>query len=93
MNNQIDIFDGRAIPCSEKHGLIIEKWRALPVGAAFVLVNNHDPARLHKQFSELWPATFGWKYLVQGPEEFRIQITKLQALPATAAPCPLSCNH
>jgi uncharacterized protein (DUF2249 family) len=93
MNNQIEIFDGRAIPCSVKQGLIIEKWRALPVGAAFVLVNDHDPARLYQQFTGLWPETFDWKYLVQGPEEFRIQITKLKPLPETATPEPLSCGH
>ena len=93
MNNAIDIFDGRAIPCSEKHGLIINKWLALPVGAAFVLLNDHDPARMLHQFSEAWPGTFEWKYLVQGPDEFRIQITKLKALSETAAPAPLTCNH
>lgn len=92
MNQTIDIFDGREIPCSQKHGQIIAKWQALPVGSAFVLINNHDPARLHHQFSELWPGTFEWKYLVQGPEEFRIQISKLKPLPEVAAPKPLTCS-
>jgi uncharacterized protein (DUF2249 family) len=92
-NTVSDIFDGRTIPCSEKHGMIIEKWRNLSVGKQFILINDHDPVRLHKQFTELWPGTFAWQYLVQGPEEFRIQITKLQALPEVTAPCPLTCNH
>jgi uncharacterized protein (DUF2249 family) len=48
MSNPIEIFDGRAIPCSVKHGMIIAIWQSLPVGNAFVLVNDHDPARLHK---------------------------------------------
>jgi uncharacterized protein (DUF2249 family) len=93
MNNQIEIYDGREIPCSEKHGQIIAKWQALPVGAALVLVNNHDPVRLQKQFAGLWPGTFTWKYLASGPEEFRIEITKLKPLPATAAPEPLVCGQ
>ena len=93
MNQPTEIFDGRNIPCSEKHGQIIAKWQALPVGAAFVLINNHDPVRMHKQFSELWPGTFEWKYLVQGPDEFRIQITKLKPLPETAKVEPLVCHH
>ena len=93
MNPTIEIFDGRNIPCSEKHGQIIAKWQALPVGAAFVLINDHDPVRLHNQFSELWPGTFAWKYLMQGPEEFRIEITKLQPLPEAAIAEPLSCGH
>ena len=93
MNHPVEIFDGREIPCPIKHGLIIAKWRALPVGAAFVLVNNHDPVRLQKPFAELWPETFAWKYLAQGPEEFRIQITKLKPQPETAVPEPLLCGH
>jgi len=93
MSHQIEILDGREIPCSVKHGQIIAKWQALPVGAAFVLINNHDPARMQKQFAELWPGAFEWKYLVQGPDEFRIQITKLKPLPETAAPEPLVCSH
>jgi uncharacterized protein (DUF2249 family) len=93
MNSPIEIFDGRAIPCSVKHGLVFDKWRALPVGAAFVLVNDHDPARLRQQISGLWPGTCDWKYLVQGPEEFRIQITKLQPLPEAGTPRPPSCGH
>jgi len=93
MNEPIEIFDGREIPCSVKHGQIIAKWRALPAGAAFVLVNDHDPVRLHQQFSGLWPETFAWKYLVQGPDEFRIQITKLKPLPETVEAELLSCGH
>jgi uncharacterized protein (DUF2249 family) len=93
MNNPIEIYDGRTIPCSEKHGQIIAKWRALPVGRAFVLINNHDPVRLHKQFSELWPGTFAWQSVAKGPEEFHIQITKLKALPETTEAPPFSCGH
>jgi uncharacterized protein (DUF2249 family) len=93
MNNQTEIFDGRAIPCSEKHGQIIEKWQSLPVGQSFILINNHDPLRLKKQFGELWPETFAWKYLAQNPDEYRIQITKLKVLPETGTPSPLHCGH
>ncbi len=93
MNKIMDIYDGRAIPCSEKHGQIIAKWRALPVGQSFVLINSHDPVRLHNQIAELWPGTIDWKYLVQKPEEFQIQITKLKPLPEVAEIQPLVCHH
>lgn len=93
MNNTIEILDGREIPCSIKHGLIIAKWRALAVGEAFVLVNDHDPVRLQKQFSELWPGTFAWKYLRQSPNEFHIEIAKLKPLLETVEAQPLSCGH
>jgi uncharacterized protein (DUF2249 family) len=93
MNTQIEIFDGREIPCSVKHGLIIAKWRALPVGQAFVLVNDHDPVRLRNQFTELWPETFAWNYLLQSPGEFRVVITKLKPLPDAVEAQPLNCGH
>ena len=93
MNDKIEIYDGRAIPCSEKHGQIIAKWRGLSVGRSFILINNHDPLRLKKQFGELWPETFAWEYLAQNPDEYRIQITKLKPLPEVEEPGPLACNH
>jgi uncharacterized protein (DUF2249 family) len=93
MNEPLEIFDGREIPCSQKHGMIVEKCRALPVGGAFVLVNGHDPARLRQQFSALWPDAFDWQYLAQGPDEVRVQITKLKPLPAEAPTEALSCRH
>jgi uncharacterized protein (DUF2249 family) len=75
-----NIFDGRSIPCSAKHGLIIQKWLDLSVGDYFVLVNDHDPKRLRENFSSEWPGAFDWRYLQQGPEEFRVKITKLKAI-------------
>ena len=36
-------MDVRPIPCSVKHGLIIQTWLQLPVGDYFVLLNDHDP--------------------------------------------------
>ena len=74
-----NIFDGRSIPCSVKHGLIIQKWLDLPVGDYFVLLNDHDPVRMRDQFSAQWPEAFSWEHLVKGPDEFRIKITKLKA--------------
>jgi uncharacterized protein (DUF2249 family) len=93
MNDPIEILDGRAIPCSVKHGLIAGKCCALPVGGTLELVNDHDPANMRRQFAGLWPGTFEWKYLEPGPETFRIQITKPKPLPEGAAPDTLSCGH
>jgi uncharacterized protein (DUF2249 family) len=73
------IFDGRNVPCSVKHGQIIQRWLDLAVGDYFVLVNDHDPKRLGGQISANWPGACDWQYLQQGPEEFRVKITKLKA--------------
>lgn len=88
------IFDGRLIPCSVKHAQIIQKWLDLAVSDYFVLVNDHDPVRLHEQFSAQWPLAFWWEHLAKGPDEFRVKITKLKVLAEPAdAELSRSCGH
>lgn len=72
------VMDVRPIPCSIKHGLIIKQWLELPVGDHFILLNDHDPVPLYYQFAAQWPEAFTWQHLVQGPAEFRVNITKLK---------------
>jgi uncharacterized protein (DUF2249 family) len=86
------VLDVRQIPCSIKHGLIIQQWLALPVGDHFILLNDHDPVPLHYQFAAQWPNAFIWQHLMKGPEEFRVKITKLAALAATAGPIAECCG-
>ena len=54
------------------------------VGDHFIFLNDHDPVPLYYQFSAQWPEAFTWEYLVRGPEEFRVKITKLKAFEAPA---------
>jgi uncharacterized protein (DUF2249 family) len=73
------VMDVRPIPCSVKHGLIIQTWLDLAVGDHFILLNDHDPVPLYYQFSAQWPGAFSWERLLKGPGEFRVKITKLNA--------------
>ncbi len=75
-------LDVRPIPCRQKHALIFQRWAELPVGAHFVLVNDHDPVPLYYQFAGQFPDAFSWEYLVAGPDEFQVKITRLAATPA-----------
>jgi uncharacterized protein (DUF2249 family) len=86
------VMDVRLIPCSIKHGLIIRTWEQLAVGDHFILLNDHDPVPLYYQFSAQWPGDFTWKHLVKGPDEFRVQITKLKPLVAAAGTTPSCCG-
>jgi uncharacterized protein (DUF2249 family) len=79
------VMDVRPIPCSIKHGLIIDTWLNLAVGGHFILLNDHDPVPLYYQFSAQWPGTFTWEYLAKGPEEFRVKITKLTEIASVSA--------
>jgi uncharacterized protein (DUF2249 family) len=73
-------MDVRPIPCSIKHGLILKTWRDLPVGSFFILLNDHDPVPLRYQFAAEFPGAFTWEYLEQGPEDYRVKITKTKPL-------------
>jgi uncharacterized protein (DUF2249 family) len=82
--NSVDcdvVMDVRPIPCSIKHKMIIQRWRDLPVGEHFILLNDHDPVPLYYQFAALWPEMFTWEHLERGPEDFRVKITKLREIP------------
>lgn len=87
-------FNVQEIPCRQKHALIFERWAALPVGAHFVLVNDHDPVPLYYQFAAMFPGAFEWTYLVAGPDEFHVKITRLAASPTRppVAPPPMTCG-
>lgn len=86
------VMDVRPIPCSIKHGLIIRTWLDLPINDHFILLNDHDPVPLYYQFSALWPEAFTWEYLVQGPDEFRVKITKRKFVNDLSTPVPSSCG-
>lgn len=81
-------FDVRVIPCRQKHALIFQRWAMLDIGAHFVLINDHDPVPLYYQFAAQFPGAFNWEYLVAGPDEFRVKITRLAASLSAPANTP-----
>ena len=87
------VMDVRSVPCAIKHGLIIRTWLELPVGDHFILLNGHDPVPLRHQFAAQWPEAFAWEYLAQGPEEFRIKITKLKPAATPVDPVAECAGH
>ena len=71
--------DVRTIAPRERHPLIFSTFDALAAGEAMELVNDHDPMPLHAQFQARAPGKFAWDYLEQGPDTWRVAITKLKA--------------
>ncbi|QIK84059.1 DUF2249 domain-containing protein [Sanguibacter sp. HDW7] len=57
-----------------RHELILQTYHDLQAGAAFELVNDHDPKPLWYQFDAEFPGQFTWDYLEQGPEVWRVRI-------------------
>jgi uncharacterized protein (DUF2249 family) len=62
-----------------RHQLIFETFASLAVGAAFVLVNDHDPKPLYYQLAAENAGEFSWDYLEEGPQVWRVQMGRLAA--------------
>ena len=69
-------IDVRTIVPLERHPLIFDTFRELPPGAAFLLVNDHDPKPLYYQFQAEMPGAFRWDYLESGPDVWKVRIGK-----------------
>lgn len=59
-----------------RHELIIGTFLDLPVGAGYILVNDHDPKPLRYQLEARTPGLFQWTYVESGPQEWRVNIAK-----------------
>ncbi len=68
--------DARAIPPREKHPTIFTAFDSLVSGQALMLVNDHDPRPLRYQLMAERPETFDWVYEAEGPEVWRVRITR-----------------
>jgi uncharacterized protein (DUF2249 family) len=68
--------DARKYEPKDKHTTIFNTFEALASGESMELINDHDPRPLHYQFIIERPDTFEWEYLEEGPEVWRVSITK-----------------
>lgn len=69
----IDLYE---IPHQQRHSLIFMTFERLSPGAGFVIVNDHDPGPLRRQFEMMHGGSFGWEYLADGPSEWRVRISR-----------------
>lgn len=60
----------------ERHPLIFRTFDELKKGESFILINDHDPKPLYYQFLHEKEGLFSWEYLEQGPETWKVKITK-----------------
>jgi uncharacterized protein (DUF2249 family) len=78
-------IDVRAVPPRERHPLIFSTFEGLAPGQALELVNDHDPRPLFFQFDAQMPGEFSWDYLEQGPDLWRVAITRVKKAKAHGA--------
>lgn len=55
---------------------IFQTFDGLTLGQSFILINDHDPKPLYYQFLHEREGQFGWEYQEEGPETWRIQISR-----------------
>ncbi|MCB2289819.1 DUF2249 domain-containing protein [Clostridium sp. CS001] len=76
MSNFTASVDARIYEPKDKHAVIFKTFGDLAPNEKMELVNDHDPRPLHYQFLAELPEKFEWEYLEEGPEVWRVAITK-----------------
>jgi uncharacterized protein (DUF2249 family) len=69
-------LDVRSLPHALRHEQIFAAVNTLAPGEFFVLANDHDPKPLRFQFEAHAPGAIGWEYLAEGPDVWRVRITR-----------------
>lgn len=73
---QENIINVPALAPGVKHSTIFEKFDELTAGESLVIHNDHDPKPLYYQLLGERGNIFTWEYLEEGPEMWKIRITK-----------------
>ncbi|WP_445955731.1 DUF2249 domain-containing protein [Yeosuana sp.] len=75
-NSNTNILNATLLHPSIKHATIFARYDELKPGEHFILHNDHDPKPLYYQLVQQKGEVFTWEYLEQGPEWYKIKITK-----------------
>ncbi|MDN5864696.1 MAG: DUF2249 domain-containing protein [Gammaproteobacteria bacterium] len=73
------VMDVRTIPHAIRHQTIFEAWEGLKEGESFLLVADHDPVPLRRQFEAMHGEKFSWTYARRGPDTWRVEIGRREA--------------
>lgn len=69
-------LDARTIPHAVRHAAIIGAFEGVPAGGSLILTAPHDPIPLLQQLSERVGGALQVSYLEQGPDAWRLQLTR-----------------
>ena len=73
-NLLVNSIDVRVIEPKYKHLRIFEMFDQLEKGEQLLIINDHDPKPLYYQLLAERGNIFDWKYVMNGPEEWRVEI-------------------
>lgn len=77
-------FDVRKIPPPDRHPSIFHRFGTLTPGESIEIINDHDPRPLYFHFQQVYGDAFSWEYLQQGPDLWRVKVTKENGRPKEA---------
>lgn len=77
MKTETQIVDATLLEPRVKHPVIFQFFERLLPGQSFILRNDHDPKPLYYQMIGELGNVVGWEYLEQGPDWWRVRITRL----------------
>jgi uncharacterized protein (DUF2249 family) len=72
-------------PCADRKARVLSTFDSLEDGESVVVVNDHLPRGLLVHFQEQRSGRFEWTSLEEGPEVFRVRITKREGTPSPTA--------
>ena len=70
-----NLLDVTVLEPRQKHPTIFHRFDALTQGQDLTILNDHDPKPLYYQLLAERGDVFSWKYLEQGPQQWRVRIT------------------
>lgn len=73
---QENILDVTVLDPRVKHSTIFQRYDMLQPGENLVIQNDHDPKPLYYQMVGELGYTFQWEYLEEGPEWWKVRLTK-----------------
>jgi len=75
--NEPGMLDVTKLAPGLKHPTIFQWFDALSAGESMTILNDHDPKPLYYQLIGERGSCFNWQYLEQGPQWWRVTISKL----------------
>ncbi len=79
IQNQIPEHDVRVLVPIERHKLLVQMFKDLPVDESFIFINDHDPIPLFYEFRSIYGDVVGWEYLNKGGRDWRVKVTRTEA--------------
>ena len=74
--NDQDEMDVRVLVPIQRHELLIQYFKDLPLGESFTFINDHDPIPLFYEFRSIYGDVVGWEYLNRGGREWKVKVTR-----------------